>query len=250
MGISDEKRMSFQSNAPSPIVASGQRLFPSSLAKKAQTVREVAGVYKQVEIPCAMYMGLSMDGFIQYDDSGNGNPWGITRSRDEGCKTTGKLPDGFSRYPWVKVSWPSVSGPGPKQESVRILLSGWGSAGGLNWYDSRVPSHVRNAVNDAYRDTLSAQPPFAQPSDAECVVDFGSKMAGKVVRATAVDGLSEPIAVMSDSRGLAWFRLSRPGLYTFACDGEILQSSVSGRDAAANPGFQSIQRINQSTERP
>ena len=213
---------------------------PDRVAKKATTIREVAGIYRKLEIPCVVYMGLDGDGFVQLDDTGKGNPWGITISMRDAFKEKGVPPSVILRYPWAKIEWPSSSGPGAKKEATKLIIDAYGSAM-LNWFDANAPSHVRNAVNDAYRDTLIQQPPLALPSDAECLVDFGEAMKGKVVKAVSVDGLAEPIAMTSDSKGVAWFRLPVPGPYLFECGGRQLKAEVPGRASyAGKPGFNSI----------
>lgn len=146
--------------------------IPTQVANKAARVREVASLYRELLIPGQIYMGLSHDGFLKFDDTGRGNPWGVKASDHD----RGEVP-GFPGYPWAQVHWPAASGPAAQREFVGFSVK---YAPMFNWFDSRYPSHVRNEVNDAYRESLVAMPPLAMPDNAECIVELGEAGAGVV----------------------------------------------------------------------
>ena len=45
-------------------------------------MRRIASLYRELGVPGQIYMGLSSDGFIGRDDTGKGNPQGITSLSD------------------------------------------------------------------------------------------------------------------------------------------------------------------------
>ena len=228
--------------------------IPSQVAKKAATVRTVASLYRRLGIPCQIYMGLSHDGFVVHDNTGNGNPWKITadkiaedmaRMQDKRflTATTGYPLTNIPRFP----NWPSQSGSGIKKNLDSIILQ-YG-IGAINWFDPDAPSHVRNAVNDAYRDSLIPQPPVAASTEGECIIELGASGGGKVVTAVPVDGVNPACAVTADKAGTAWFQLPQPGKYRFECNGAEAVIDVPGRaEYAAKPGFKSILRYNLNTK--
>ncbi len=210
--------------------------IPSQIAKKAQKVRQIAGLYRQLGIPGQIYMGLGLDGFIRLDNSGKGNPWGITVNMANEYRKTNKIkgiaPD---KYPWFRIDWPAKSGRGCKLPSANIRARFYGTYA-FNWFDSSSPSHIRNAVNDAYRDTLIPQPELVKASDAECII---SATPGAIVWSESVDGTR--YGVIADSKGKAWFQLPVPGVYKFKANDSKKTINVPGRENyAAKPGFDQI----------
>jgi len=213
--------------------------IPSQVQKKAATVRRVASLYRKLGVPAQIYMGLSSDGYVQLDETGTGNPWGITTSmlREHKKKGTMAIAPG---YPWAKIPWPSQSGPGIKLPAANIHTGSYGHKV-INWFDARAPSHIRNAVNDAYRETLLPMPPLARPTGGECIVLLGADGKGKTVTAVAEDGCSVPFGVVADEAGAAWFHLPRPGPYRLECDGRAMWVEVPPRATyAAKPGFAEV----------
>jgi hypothetical protein len=210
--------------------------IPSQVAKKAAVVRSVASLYRHLGIPGQIYMGLAHDGFVGLDNTGNGNPWKITADMHKKTFATATL-----RYPWAKIDWPSQSGSGIKRPAQNIKpLFGKDE---INWFDPNVPSHVRNAVNDAYRDCLIPQPQLEVSTEGECIIELGATGGGKVVTAIPVDGITTAHAVTAAVDGTAWFQLPHSGKYRFECDGAGMVIDVPGRaDYAAKPGFKSIPR--------
>ncbi len=211
---------------------------PSQVEAKAKRVAEVARLYRELDVPGQIYMGLAHDGFIQFDDTGKGNVWGITASQHN----AGEVP-GRPGYPWLRIPWPALSGTGLREEFTATDVKKSGMTV-LNWFDGTHPSHVRNAVNEAYRSTLRPMPPLAAAPDAECVVELGSAGAGRIVIAEAADGSTGQFGVTADSQGRAWFVLPRPGRYRFHWDGRNREVELPGRAAyAAQPGFDRIMKI-------
>lgn len=215
--------------------------IPSQVEMKANKVRRVASLYRELEVPAQVYMGLSSDGFIQIDDTGEHNPWGVTASTHQQYKEKGQAA-ARPQYPWVPISWPSQSGPGRKMPAASIDIGSYGHKT-INWFDPTVPSHVRNAVNDAYRDSLLPMPPLASPATGECIIELGAESGGKWVIARG-EGIDPVTGVVADRNGTAWFVLPTTGRYTFACAGQSMQVNVPSRAAyAAKPGFTEIARF-------
>ncbi|MGN0834120.1 MAG: acetylxylan esterase [Kiritimatiellia bacterium] len=214
---------------------------PSQVAMKAEKVRRVVRVYREEEIPAAIYMGLGVDGYAVEDDSGKGNPFGITRSAKAAYKRDGTLPPGLGArdYPWGEVAWPSLSGRGLRPVAVR--RDWWYYTCELiNAFDPRFPAVVRNEVAKAYRETLLPQPPLRNGSDAEVLV--AGAAPGEDVWATCPDG--SVFGVRADGEGRAWFSGIPPGRYAFAAGDETLVAELPPRgDAVRNPGFGTLRTI-------
>ncbi len=219
--------------------------IPSQVEKKARRVAEIAKNYRELQIPGIIYMGLGSDGFCGWDDTGKGSPWGITRKMTEEYDKDKTLPPGLKadQYPRYRIKWPAHSGLGYRQLSHYIHPKSNGAQ--YNWFDSSTPSHVRNAVNDAYRDNLIPQPPLVNGADAECIV---KALPNTPVWATTQTG--EQIGVLADNQGLAWFKLDRPGTYVFTAkdkDGNEISAKLKLKNRkkyAAKPGFEQIQKLN------
>jgi Glycosyl hydrolases family 2/Glycosyl hydrolases family 2, TIM barrel domain len=207
--------------------------IPSQVLKKAKKVRQIAGLYRKLGIPGQIYMGLMHDGFIGLDNTGKGNPWGITANMVDEYKKTNEIQGiAHDKYPWFRIDWPANSGRGDKNICANITLT----SGRLNWFDSSKPSHIRNAVNDAYRDSLIPQPELAKASDAECII---YTVPDSVVWSESVSG--KRYGVITDSKGRAWFQLSAPGAYKFEANGHQKTINVPDRkNYASKPGFDQI----------
>lgn len=211
--------------------------YPELVEKRAADIRKNAGLYRKLEVPAQIFMGLSLDGFLVLDDSGKGNPWGITRSMTDRYGQDETVPPVMKpdQYPWFRISWPAQSGKGCRAPAAETRLGVWGCMG-VNWFDPSKPSHVRSAVNDAYRDTLIPQPPLPPPDTGECVILTKPDAA---VWSTAADGTR--CGVRADREGKAWFQLPKPGEYTFEADGVRKTIDVPSRKSyAATPGFDQI----------
>lgn len=114
----------------------------------------------------------------------------------------------------------------------------------FNWFDASRPSHIRNAVNEAYRAALRPMPPVSAAPDAECLVELGPGGAGRVVLAEAADNPAGQYGVMADGKGTAWLTLPRPGRYRLSAGGTTRVVDIPGRAAyAARPGFDRIMKI-------
>ena len=197
--------------------------IPSQVQGKARKVREVAGLYRRLGVPAQIFMGLSGDGFVVRDETGKGNPWGL-KGRDE---------------KHVRIPWPATSGRGPRQVGVRIGNATLGESA-INWFDPTFPSHVRNAVNDAYRETLIRQSPLREGSGVEVLVEVEpGRTVWSVDAATGVR-----YGVRADGRGVAWFDFGSPGTYRFESDGRFVERELGDRRGySSRPGFDCIPRF-------
>ncbi|MGI6495584.1 MAG: glycoside hydrolase family 2 TIM barrel-domain containing protein [Kiritimatiellia bacterium] len=197
---------------------------PEQVEKKARIVRAVIPVYIDESVPGFITMGLGLDGFIQADETGLGNPWGYKRSE-------------LKEHRWSAVAWPSLSGRGEKPLHVRTDNDQYG-CDMINWFDPDHPSHVRNAVNDAYRDTLRPQPALREGGAAEAVVEGAAP--GTDVWSISASG--ERTGVRADRDGRAWFDFPRPGTYRFNTRAGSASAELPPR-LKATPGFADVPRI-------
>lgn len=196
---------------------------PAQVAKKAARVREIGALYRRLGVPGQIYMGPSSDGYVERKEDGSGSPWG-------------KLD---KRVKWLRIPWPSVSGRGPRTLATRVGNPMSGNDA-MNWFDETLPSHVRNAVSDAYRDTLVPQPPLETGCDAEMIVETVPN--GEVWCVATTTG--ERYGVRADADGRAWFDLGSPGRYGFEAAGKSVERTLGDRTGyAREPGFDKVPRM-------
>ncbi|MBR0459825.1 MAG: hypothetical protein IJJ26_11365 [Victivallales bacterium] len=212
--------------------------LPSKVLQKANTVRFQVRLNREWCVPGVIYVGPSSDGYSVADDSGQGNPFGIRLSEHNAGSVRN-----FPGYPWTKIQWPAASGLGPHDEYKNIDIM-TACNNNKNWFDERFPSHVRNAVNDAYRDNLIPQPPLVPAPDAECIVELGPQGAGAFVYVESVeDGLFRH-AVKADRAGRAWLNVPRAGTYRVRSQGLVRTVVIPGKERyQSRPGFDRILRV-------
>lgn len=219
--------------------------IPSQVAAKAAKVRKVASLYRDLEVPGAIYMALSLDGFIQLDPDGCG-PWRLTPEMLAEYKAN-KIIKAMPHYPYLPVPWPSYSGPGCKKEFA-IITAGMHGERGINWFDIDAPTHVRNAVNDAYRESLTPMPPLKPNRTPELLVrvrQAGKAAAGRTVfLLPAGNQGTGPTGVVTDSRGTAWFVAPEPGAYTVSAGNTTVDVMLAPiPNAPPQPGFEYLKPI-------
>ncbi len=216
--------------------------IPRQVQMKADRVRKVASVYRKLGVPAQIYMGLGLDGYAQDDDTGKGNPWGITRKERDEYKKNKTLPKGFKadEFPFFRIPWPAQSGAGERVVRNRMNYLFY-TCEAINWFDSKTKVVVtRNAVAKAYRESLLPQPPLRVGADAEIIVTGVAPNAA--VWATRWDG--EVIGVRADADGRAWFTTLEPGMYTFNSDGKSGTVTLAPRGSRARkPGFENIPEL-------
>lgn len=216
---------------------------PDLVASRAKFVSRCAKLFTDLEVPCPVYMGLGLDGFFRVDESGTGNPWGIKASDIQAWqKAKGKKPDMPGRkpgeYPWLRIPWPAYSGEGERPVAAKLGCDTFGSSA-FNVYDAGRPSHVRNAVNDAYRNALRPQPPVNAGRFAEVIV-----MTKPFAEVWTLSSGGTRIGVRADAQGRAWFCALEPGRRSFTANGLSVTADLSARGAkVANPGFADLQVV-------
>ena len=149
------------------------------------------------------------------------------------------LPRGMKddEYPKFRIPWPAFSGKGERTICTQIAAKNYANAA-FNWFDERYPSHVRNAVNDAYRETLIPQPPLRTGTDAECIIETAPE---RDVWCVSKNG--ERYGVRADRNGRAWFQLNAPGTFTFSDGESVKELKLDDRKSYVDkPGFGSIPR--------
>ena len=112
----------------------------------------------------------------------------------------------------------------------------------INWFDAARATHVRNAVNDAYRETLLPMPPLKPTRAPEVLLRVtrdGAPVPRVRVVLTPADGRATgSLGALTDSRGTAWFVLAEPGRYTARAGGvEVLLEANETANAPPTPGF-------------
>ena len=136
------------------------------------------------------------------------------------------------------MKWPADSGKGVHPEFQNHPINGFGYQG-VNWSSGKYPSHVRNAVNDAYRAILIPQPELAPVTDAEVVVHT---RPGADVWTLLPSG--ERAGVRADPNGRAWFDLPSPGRYTFESAGKKKTAPIGSKASyAEKPGFHEVPKL-------
>lgn len=196
---------------------------PGQVAKKAARVREIAALYRRLGVPGQIYMGPSLDGYVERKADGSGSPWGRLDSRVK----------------WLRIPWPATSGRGPRTFATKVGNPMNGNAA-MNWFEASLPSHVRNAVSDAYRETLIPQPALETGCDAEVIVDTAAN--GEVWSVSAATG--ERYGVRADAEGRAWFDFTFPGKYRFEAGGATVAATLGDRRAyAREPGFGKVPHL-------
>ncbi len=218
---------------------------PPQVAMKAKKCRETMAIYRELEIPGAIYMGLSSDGFIELTGEGTG-AWNVTPAMRAEYKDKGVI-QSLPRYPYFPITWPSLSGPGFKAEFHVGTATSTGHMV-INWFDPDRPTHVPNAVNAAYRETLLPMPPlkkFRAPEVLGRVRKDGQPVAGAMVWLRPADNQpATPVGVRADSRGTAWFILHAPGRYLAKVGAveQIVDVAESPNDPP-RPGFGHLQTV-------
>lgn len=213
---------------------------PKLVADKAAWLRRCLPLYEDLGVPCVIFMGLGLDGFTLADDTGKGNPWGLKASDVAAFNREGRpIPNRRAdQYPWLRIDWPAYSGEGGREPADHINACSWGTEM-VNVYEPGVPSHVRNAVNEAYRSYLPPQPPVDAGRFAEAIVTAGAY--ADVWTATTAGNRT---GVRADGEGRAWFRSLAPGPRVFSCGAAEKSVDLPMRGAdVAKPGFTGIPKV-------
>lgn len=196
---------------------------PGQVAKKAARVREIGALYRKLGIPAQIYMGPSNDGYVERRPDGSGSPWGRLDKRVK----------------WLRIGWPALSGRGPRTFAAHVA-NPMGGNEAMNWFEPSLPSHVRNAVSDAYRDTLVPQAPLETGSDAEVIVE--TTPGCDVWSVAATTGVK--YGVRADANGRAWFDFTFPGKYAFKAGSAKAGLTLGDRRSyAEKPGFDQVPRL-------
>jgi Glycosyl hydrolases family 2/Glycosyl hydrolases family 2, TIM barrel domain len=214
----------------------GRGAQPDIVASKARRVREVGKKFRKIGIPAIIYMGVGLDGFLELKADGSGSPWKVIEV-PRGKKRSAHWRNGVKKdeYPYLAITYPADSGKGlhPPYSCNDIT---WFGFRGINWACPDYISHVRNAINDAYRDTLIPQPPLKKADNAEAViVTFPDAQVYTVLS----DGSS--YGVKADNKGRAWIKLDKPGVYPIAINGKVKNIEFKSRSSyASKPGFNKV----------
>ena len=218
----------------------------SQVAAKAARCRRVIGLYRDLEIPGWVGMGIGLDGFTELKADGSGNPWGVTPRMKAEYKAGGRV-KALPRYPHFPIDWPSHSGPGLKPEFF-LFRSHYGF-GSVNAYFAERPKAVANAVNTAYRESSHPMPPLVQRrmTEALITVTAGGRPLpfAHVVLVPMAGQAAAPVGVLADSNGRAWFVLGEAGAYELRAEGQprSVRLDVKELPFEAKAGFDYLPRI-------
>ncbi|MBQ8756462.1 MAG: hypothetical protein IJZ19_15655 [Lentisphaeria bacterium] len=207
---------------------------PELLAENAKYNRRMIRTFREEEIPVTVYMGITGEGFVSWDDTGKGNPWGVSKTMAQ----KGELP--FIPFYAPRIDWPANSGPGRKSPVGKIDFKGFGWRA-VNWFHPDYPTHRDSVINKVYREELISQPELSGDTAAECVVVLQDKKAGVPVR---LDGREGWISY-TDKNGKAYFLLPEAGEYTVSACGRNKNIQLKDMSGYCNkPGFKEVPHIN------
>ncbi|MDD3154416.1 MAG: glycoside hydrolase family 2 TIM barrel-domain containing protein [Victivallaceae bacterium] len=207
------------------------------VADKAREVRKDAKLFRDLGVSAPIYMGVGLDGFVELKPDGSGSPWRVSevpRNAKRKANWRNGMPE--DEYPFIKVNYPSVSGKGLHPDYCNNYIA-WFGFRAVNWSSEKYPSHVRNAVNDAYRDTLIPQPRLPQDRRGEAILTGLTPNAPLYWR-TPEGNLG---GVRADADGKAWILLEKAGRCDILHNGKKFSVTLPSRHSyAGKPGFQEI----------
>ncbi len=159
----------------------------------------------------------------------------------------------------VPVTWPSLSGPGPKVENYLTCIP-WDT---LNWFDSSkpvyVPTHVFQRVKEAYALINGGDlPPLPATRRPELVVTLtyrNQPVPGAYLYLRPLDGQPEDCTgVLTDHEGTAWFCPDTAGHYRLECQTEAgpqhIEVTLQRGPFDGQAGYHHIQRLTMNLLEP
>ncbi len=234
LNFGDPKPLIYGENLYCAYFVNSHWVLPSLeiVRKRANEVRKLVQNVRKWEVPGSVYMGQGADGYVFADDTGKGNPLGVTADM-----IAGKVQPSYKGYPYVRVNWPALSGPGPRWKFIEV--DGKRGNTNFNWADPDRPAYVRSEINDAYRESLIQQPKSASDPRAECVVRVDGGVADVPVTARRIGGVgSTDYITLTDSNGMAYFLFNGPGDYEFTCGGrKVIRHLDAMGGYISKPGF-------------
>lgn len=185
-----------------------------------------------------------IDGLQAPDKKEHLGPWA-----DELYKSyfiAGPTPTQAKPHAYIPIEWPSLSGPGIKG---RYLLSNNRGRGSINWFDPNRPVCTLNKLYYAIRDAFLPMPPVNAKRLPEVIITVkkgGNALPGvNVFLAPQENQYANPIGIMTDKDGTAWFVLKEPGKYKVYCESDENSKIIEVPEGKTidKPGYDYIQRI-------
>jgi hypothetical protein len=152
----------------------------------------------------------------------------------------------------VPVTWPSLSGPSPKPESIPNGIP-WDS---FNWFDPTKPAYIPNyiyaRVKEAYRQinggNLPPLPPTRIPELIATANYQGKPVPEVYLYLVPAEGQPEDtVGILTDPKGTAWFQVPTEGKYTLEYRGgpnpQSLAVDLKRPPCDAKPGYGHIQHV-------
>jgi hypothetical protein len=145
----------------------------------------------------------------------------------------------------VPIPWPSLSGPGIKCE---CLLTGSGNRSIINWFDPDRPSITPNKAYDALARCWEKIPPLNPERASEVIVTVTDSSKQKLQNAAVIvrpldNQATNPIGVMTDPNGTAWFVFQEPGRYEISCGEAKMIFEAKPLSTNSKPGYNEVPRV-------
>jgi hypothetical protein len=145
---------------------------------------------------------------------------------------------------FVPIAWPSLSGPGIKCER---LMTGSGNLSLINWFDPERPIMTPNETYEVYArcwEKMPALNPERAPEVIVTVTQGGKPVPNAAVLARPLDRqATNPLGVMTDPNGTAWFVFQEPGRYEMSCQGATAIFEAKRLRTDSRPGYSDVPRL-------
>lgn len=176
-------------------------------------------------------------------------PWHDILKPVSEYKETGSEWSPIEYNTWVSpMLWPSLSGKGIKAE--RMPISNYTAL--INWFDPTRPESTPNEVYYAIQEAFRPMPPLNDKKVPEVIVKVeqgNQPLAGiNVFLIPRENQSTNPIGVMTDKNGTAWFILKEPGKYEIYAQGygkktEKIIINAPLTVLSSLPGYDYIQKV-------
>jgi hypothetical protein len=223
-------------------------------AKSAEAVGEMCkyiehwtAYYKEIELSGALHFLPYMVGLFTTSDRALMGPWGDLLPDPS---TIPAVKEGWSKGSvsmgvTVPIPWPSLSGPGIKCER---LTTGSGNRSLVNWFDPTRPSITPNKAYEALARCWERMPPLGAERAPEVIVTLTDGSARKLRNAAVVarpldKQATNPLGVMTDPNGTAWFVFQEPGRYEISCGEAKAVFEARRLSADSKPGYEMVPRL-------
>jgi hypothetical protein len=223
-------------------------------AKSAEAVEQMCKYiahwttyYRQIELSGALHFLPYMVGLFTTADRSLMGPWGdlLPDPARLPAVKEGWMKGSVHLSATVPIPWPSLSGPGIKCE---CLLTGSGNRSIINWFDPDRPSITPNKAYDALARCWEKIPPLNPERASEVIVTVTDSSKQKLQNAAVIvrpldNQATNPIGVMTDPNGTAWFVFQEPGRYEISCGEAKMIFEAKPLSTNSKPGYNEVPRV-------